>query len=122
MADFSLPAEVHQPGLLVVRVCGSRHYDDEWTLMDWLDQIHDRAEERNLQVVVQQWNKAGADAIARDWVKSRQDMEIDVLPPRLEMTPRNLQADICLATPGGHDTGLVVQRHRALGILIINVV
>lgn len=134
--DVMLPERTQLVGTLLLWVFGGRDYADEWTEMEMLDDIIDEMARRDMvRLVVIQGGATGADRIARDWVRFRQENIHD--NPVIELVtedadwdqhgkaagPLRNQAiidkhrpDMALALPGGRGTADSKARCKAAGI------
>ena len=118
--------------MLVVIVCGGRHYQDKSFVFETLSKL--RAEAYQL-VIVEGGCPTGADAFARDWVKLQtepgryhriqhftvhpawgRDGRLAAGPIRNRRMLENYEPDLVLAFEGGRGTKSCIDIARELGV------
>jgi len=129
--NIRLPARTRQPGRLVIAVTGGRHFSDEYTLYEALDQVEALADKARMLLTIVEGGATGADRMARKWALLN---HVNLVIERADWTahgkaagPLRNQAiidrhhpDLCIAMPGGRGTADMVARCKAAGIPVFD--
>ena len=116
-----------------VLVCGGRDYNDQSTVSDWLDTIHDGATHMGSKIeCIIEGGAQGADACGARWADDNSVRRITFPadwnshgrkagPMRNSEMITKGEPDLVLAFPGGAGTADMVRKAKAAGIAIVEI-